>query len=137
MNNTSSNLFDFSRKFIRQKAPSVCILWAKVGCGYNVKTERLFWGFLKEDLFYFSSEIIFQNSLFQRRQLRLNCVKNITLKLFYQNMYKHNYILIKSVSCFTLMVTNHTNYFSISIQGRSQNKFKWIPCSVRAPKPVK
>ena len=26
-------------------------------------------------------------------------------KLFYQNMYKHNYILIKSVSCFTLMVT--------------------------------
>ena len=30
-------------------------------------------------------------------------------------MYKHNYILIKSVSCFTLMVTKtHTNYFSIN-----------------------
>ena len=30
-------------------------------------------------------------------------------------MYKHYYILIKSVSCFTLMVTKHTNIFLSSL----------------------
>ena len=37
------------------------------------------------------------------------------LDCFYQNMYKQYIILIKSVSCFTLMVTKIYLYFSITL----------------------
>ena len=42
----------------------------------------------------------------------------------YQNMHKHYYILIKSVICFSLMVTKHTNiFYQIQTASLLFNKF--------------
>ena len=60
-----------------------------------------FWGLFKTNFYgYFRKLFLFTKfnfSKFREKVFLLDC--------FYQNMYKQYYILIKSVSCFTLMVT--------------------------------
>ena len=84
------------------------------------------WRFLFGDFLRLTFRIIFVNYFCLQNLIFLNFGKKFFLTILkstclefcasnyiccHQNMHKHYYILIKSVICFTLMVTKHTNIF--------------------------